>query len=91
MRRGAVHDMYGLWSFAAVYCRGGGGGRSTMVRVRAFLGGWCSGLPPDRSFRPSIIVHGDPIWNINFNRGMAAWPGAIRAAGPADPPLPCQN
>ena len=75
--------------FFSQYCRGGGGGGSAMVRAREILGGWCSGLPPGRLFRPGIIAHGGPIWDLN--RGMAAFPGAIRVAGPADPPLPCQN
>ena len=38
----------------------------------------CSGLPPVHPFRPGIIIHGDPVWDIN--REMAAWPGAIRPA-----------
>ena len=57
---------------------------------------WCGhekssvvGVLGCRPFRPGIIVNGEPIWNIN--RGKAAWPGAIRVAGRADPPPPCQN
>ena len=60
-----------------------------MVRVRAFIGGLVFQVAPGRPLRPGTIVYGGPIWDIN--RGMAAWPGAIRAAGPADPPFSCQN
>ena len=41
-----------------------------------------------RPFRPGIIIHEDPFWNIN--RGMAAWPGGIRPAQ-RFLPRPCQN
>ena len=79
---GVRYDLLQRFSTGVVAGRG-----AAVVRVRAFLGGWCSGLPhfPARHH----YVHGEPIWNIN--RGKAAWPGAIRVAGRADPPPPFQN